>query len=332
MEETFVKNIIQGFNRYYSYGIIELNDYGLSTNWALVKALDINEKRVIVFVNPTNVIDYSAMAAGLKALLNCPNIELIRILIKDTKEEALYTFDNDQKAELVLDIYNGKILGSGLSSEEVVQELLNVTNSIQKEVPRKSSIPYITYILIGINLLVYLITAFLSQNFIDSDINVLIKLGAKYNELISQGEYYRFVSSMFLHGGLLHVALNMYSLYSIGPLIEKVFGKAKYVIIYFVSGITGSIFSYLFSDSVSIGASGAIFGLLGGALIFAFKVRNSLGKEFLRSVVSVIAINLFIGFTMPNIDNYAHLGGLTGGVIVTLLLSMIKQRNGAKAE
>lgn len=331
MEETFVKNIIQGFNRYYSYGIIELNDFGLNTNWALVKALDDNKKRVIVFVNPANEIDYSAMSIDLKALLNCPNIELIRILIKDTKEETLYTFDNDHKAELILDIYNRKISGSSLSSEEVVQELLNVTNIIlQKEDTKKSSLPYVTYVFIGINVLVYLITAYLSQNFIDSDINVLIKLGAKYNELISQGEYYRFITSMFLHGGLLHVALNMYSLYSIGPLIEKVFGKAKYLIIYFVSGITGSIFSFLFSNSVSIGASGAIFGLLGAALIFAFKVRNVSGKEFLRSVASVIVINLFIGFTLPNIDNYAHLGGLTGGVIATLLLSMIKQREAVK--
>jgi len=331
MEEVFVKNIIQGFNRYYSYGIIELNDYKLRSNWALVKSLAFNEKRVIVFVNTLDDIDYLAMASNLKIMLNCEEIELFRILIKDKKDEYLNTIDYEGKVELILDVYNKKIAGSGLISEEVVQELLNVTNSLQSEAAGKSEPkPCITYSLIALNVLMFIITAFLSQNFIDSDKNVLIKLGAKYNELISKGEYYRFITSMFLHGGLLHVVLNMYSLYFIGPLIEKVFGRVKYLIIYFISGITAAIFSYLFSDSVSIGASGAIFGLLGATLIFAVKVRNALGKEFLRSVVSVIAINLFIGLTMPNIDNYAHLGGLIGGVIVTLLLSMIKQSEVAR--
>lgn len=325
MKDRFVENIIEGFNKYYSYGVIEIEDNRLITNWALVKSTAYNLKRVIIFVNKPNEIESLSMISSLKTMLNCDNVELIRVFIKDNNE-TMDTVEYVGKVELVLDLCNKKIEGSGLRSEEVVQELLNVTNSLQgAETNKGMAKPYITYGLIGVNILMYIITAFLSQNIFDSDTNVLIKLGAKYNELISKGEYYRFITSMFLHGGLLHVALNMYSLYSIGPLVEKVYGKVRYLSIYFISGITASIFSYIFSDSVSIGASGAIFGLLGTTLVFAIKMKNNLGKNFLRSVASVIAINLFIGFSLPNIDNYAHLGGLIGGIIVTILFYSFKK-------
>lgn len=126
---------------------------------------------------------------------------------------------------------------------------------------------------------------------------------------------------MFLHGGIVHVAVNMYSLYAIGPMVERVYGKAKYIAIYFISGILASIFSYAFSTSVSIGASGAIFGLLGAVLIFAFKSKGKTGSGFIKSILSVIFINIFIGATLPNIDNFAHMGGLLGGMLVAFLVS-----------
>ncbi len=166
----------------------------------------------------------------------------------------------------------------------------------------------------------YLITAFLSGSIFTSDIRVLIFLGAKVNSFINNGEYYRLITAMFLHGGLIHLALNMYALNSIGPLVEIYFGKVKYLIIYFISGILSSYFSYLFSSSVSIGASGAIFGTLGATLIIAYKNRKKGGKEFLNNIISVIVINLILGFSIPNVDNFGHIGGLIGGVIVTLLL------------
>lgn len=320
------KYIIEGFNKFYGYGVIELNDNRLTTTWALVKAIEYNKKRVIVFVSNTNEIDHISMTNSLKVALNSENIELIRIFVKDTNGEALNTFDYEGKFDLVLDVNNKKIVGSALCSEEVVQELLYVTNNFQVEDAGKPKTEYlITLCIIGVNILMFLITAVLSKNIFYSNKDVLIELGAKYNELISKGEYYRFITSMFLHGGLLHLALNMYSLYSVGPLVERIYGKIKYLSIYFISGITASIFSYIFSDSVSIGASGAIFGLLGTTLIFAIKMRNNLGSNFLKNVASVIVINLFIGFSLPNIDNYAHLGGLIGGIIMSLLLYNIKK-------
>lgn len=326
MKDSFIKNIIHGFNKYYGYGVIELKDNRLRTNWALVKSTTYNEKRVIIFTNRPDEIEYISMSNNIKAMLNCENIELIRVFLNDNENQEISPIDYERKVELILDLYNRKIESSNLKSDEIVKELLNVMNSLQGgDINEPKEKPYITYSLIAINIFMYIITAFLSQNIFDSDINVLIKLGAKYNELISKGEYYRFITSMFLHGGLLHVALNMYSLYSIGPLIERVYGKAKYIIIYFISGITASIFSYLFSDSVSIGASGAIFGLLGTTLVFAIRLRKAVGKNFLISIASVIAINLYIGFSLPNIDNYAHLGGLIGGVIMALVFYKIKK-------
>ncbi len=177
----------------------------------------------------------------------------------------------------------------------------------------------ITIALISVNVIMYIITAILSGDIIDSDIRALIFLGAKVNELISSGEYYRLITAMFLHGGVIHLLLNMYALNALGPFVEKVYGSAKYVIIYFVAGIVSSIFSYMFSEGVSIGASGAIFGLFGAVLIFSLKMKDRVGKGMLKNIISVIGINIFIGISIPNIDNLAHLGGLIGGILISLM-------------
>jgi rhomboid protease GluP len=177
----------------------------------------------------------------------------------------------------------------------------------------------ITIALISVNVIMYIITAILSGDIIDSDIRALIFLGAKVNELISSGEYYRLITAMFLHGGMMHLLLNMYALNALGPFVEKVYGSTKYVIIYFVAGIVSSIFSYMFSEGVSIGASGAIFGLFGAVFIFSLKMKDRVGKGMLKNIISVIGINIFIGISIPNIDNLAHLGGLIGGILISLM-------------
>jgi rhomboid protease GluP len=109
----------------------------------------------------------------------------------------------------------------------------------------------------------------------------------------------------------------MYALYSIGPVVEKIYGPKKYILIYFVSGILSSLLSYTMSPAMSIGASGAIFGLLGAMLVYAYNMRKRIGKGLIKNIVTVIAINLFIGMTIPNIDNFAHIGGLLGGLIIS---------------
>ena len=186
--------------------------------------------------------------------------------------------------------------------------------------------PWVTYIIMGINILVYLLTAFLSNDIMISDYHVLIYLGAKVNELISAGEYYRLVTNIFLHGGLIHLALNMYSLYIIGPLVEKVYGRVKYIAIYFIAGIVASLFSYIFSKGLSIGASGAIFGVLGATLIFAIKIKKTIGKDFYNNILQVMVVNLIIGFSIPNIDNFAHIGGILGGMTMGKIFQTYKKK------
>ncbi|MBP1744795.1 MAG: conserved rane protein (rhomboid family), partial [Firmicutes bacterium] len=166
----------------------------------------------------------------------------------------------------------------------------------------------------------YAVTAFLSQDIINSNIYVLVFLGAKVNSLIAAGEIWRLATCMFLHGGIFHLALNMYSLYAVGPVIENFFGKKKYTAIYFISGICSSLLSFYMTPEISIGASGAIFGVLGACLVFAVKMKNRIGKDFMINVIAVIGINLFLGFSVSMVDNFGHIGGLIGGIASSLIL------------
>lgn len=331
MKDIFIKNIINGFCKFYDYGVIELNSIqGLSTAWALVRNIDISSKRVIIFMDYTKEFNQEVLLTSLREILNCNNLQLVKV--NTVKKDELFQDNNDVMYEedvITLDYTSNKLLAYGYECEETAQELVNLINyydSKRTEEKSNKSKPWVTYTFICINVIMYALTAFLSGNIIDSDINVLVLLGAKVNELIASGEYYRLITSMFLHGGLLHLVLNMYALNSIGPLIERIYGRNKYIFIYFISGIASSLLSYLFSDSVSIGASGAIFGLLGTALVFAIKMRKNLGKDFLKNIASVIIINLFIGFTMSNIDNFGHIGGLLGGAITAVILNLQRKK------
>ena len=179
----------------------------------------------------------------------------------------------------------------------------------------------ITYILICINILIFIVTAFISKNIQNIDSYTLVQLGAKVNVLINNGQPWRLITCAFLHGGLAHIAFNMYALKIIGSEVEYVYGKVKYIVIYLISALGGSIFSYLFnSDSISVGASGAIFGLLGAMIIFGIKHKNKVGKEYIINLLKVLLINIFIGVTLSNIDNGAHIGGLIFGGISALML------------
>lgn len=172
----------------------------------------------------------------------------------------------------------------------------------------------VTLVLMGINIGVFLLTAFISGDIFDIDSKVLLVFGAKVNILIEHGQIWRLLTCAFLHGGLIHIACNMYSLFVIGPEIEQIYGSIRYLGIYFISCITASLFSYFMSPYLSVGASGAIFGLMGALLAFAIKERKRINKKYLSSLLQVMAVNLFIGFSISNIDNFAHFGGLIGGI------------------
>jgi len=327
--EKYIKSFIKKLHELFDYKIAELDgNYGLSSNWCAVKIRE-NFAEVFAFSDIDNAgrVNKSLISESIKAQTNSTYINIYIIYTLDKNySDKIESFKHNNFPGLILNINSNELVfynGVEESAAYEVNECLKYMRSSKPAVREKAKAP-VTYILIGINVAAYILTAYLSKDIFTSDINVLILLGAKVNSLILNGEYYRLVTCMFLHGGLLHIGLNMYALYIIGPLIENIFGKKKYLAIYFISGILASIFSLIMSPDVSIGASGAIFGLLGASLVFAVKMKDRIGKEFLVNIITVIGINLIIGFTIPNVDIFAHVGGLIGGVISALIFPFNK--------
>lgn len=219
--------------------------------------------------------------------------------------------------------------------EEGLEYFIKVTDNINKQNESKSKIaekifsfkkPIITYSIIFICVLVFILMYVLGNG--STDNYTLLLFGANLDALTKNGDYYRLLTSMFLHIGIMHLLCNMYSLYIIGKEVENVFGKWKYLVIYILSGIAGSILSLAFNhNTICAGASGAIFGLLGALLYFGYYYRPYLGATLTRSIIPVIAINLIIGFLDSGIDNSAHIGGLVGGLLVAMAVGVPDKSN-----
>ncbi len=149
----------------------------------------------------------------------------------------------------------------------------------------------------------------------------VLKYGLQ-KDLVRMGEVYRLITGAFIHIDILHFLTNAYSLYIVGSMAESYYGKKKFIIIYLFSMITASLLSISMGDTISIGASGAIFGLLGCLLYFGYHYRVYFGNVLLRRIVPVILVNLVIGFSLPGIDNFAHIGGLIGGFLISKALGV----------
>jgi rhomboid protease GluP len=155
---------------------------------------------------------------------------------------------------------------------------------------------------------------------------VLEGFGAKVNSLIDgQQQYWRLVTCIFIHIGLLHLLFNNYALWILGQEIEQIYGSARFVLLYVAAGLVGSLSSYVFSpNAASAGASGAIFGLFGVMGTFAIRYRreipDAIRRDIIRRIVPIILINLAFGFSVSIIDNAAHIGGLVGGVVLALIV------------
>lgn len=142
-------------------------------------------------------------------------------------------------------------------------------------------------------------------------------LGAKVNSLILQGEVWRLITPVLLHGSLLHIAFNMYALFAVGPSLERHYGHWRYLVLYLIGGFAGNTLSFLLSSNPSVGASTAIFGLVAAETVFILMNRALFGsraRSILINLVVIIVVNLAIGMS-PGIDNWGHLGGLLGGAI-----------------
>jgi rhomboid protease GluP len=184
-----------------------------------------------------------------------------------------------------------------------------------------SSVPYVTYSIIGVTTAIYLLQVasvyFLGYANAGSQIDWLEAYGARINEFIRAGELWRFITPALLHASIPHILFNMYALIVFGAGLERNFGHWRFLTLYVLGAFTGNVLSFLLSSGYSVGASTAIFGLVGAEGIFLFQNRKLFGNQFGRAignVVFVVAINLFLGLS-PGIDNWGHVGGLLGGLI-----------------
>jgi rhomboid protease GluP len=177
--------------------------------------------------------------------------------------------------------------------------------------------------IVGITGLIYLLqlgsVALLGYASPAARMDLLMAFGARVNELIRAGQFWRFLTPVLLHASVPHILFNMYALVAFGAGLERYFGHVRFLTLYVLAGFTGNVLSFLLSDGYSVGASTAVFGLVGAEGVFLYQNRGLLGSQFGRAIGNVffiVAVNLAMGLT-PGIDNWGHVGGLLGGLVFT---------------
>jgi rhomboid protease GluP len=186
--------------------------------------------------------------------------------------------------------------------------------------------PLVTPALVGLNVLVFIAMAIGGAGVVVPDGEVALRWGSNYGPYTLAGEWWRLLTSCFIHFGLIHLALNMYALYQTGSTTERLFGRGRFLALYLFAGLTGSLASLIWNPIINgAGASGAIFGVFGGLIAFTLDARNRVPRavmtEHRNSTLLFAGYSLFYGAVHPNIDNAAHLGGLAGGFLMGWLLA-----------
>jgi rhomboid protease GluP len=186
------------------------------------------------------------------------------------------------------------------------------------------SYPIVTFALIGVNVLIYLLTALLGGSLFSPGNNLLYGLGVEDPRLMAQDplQWYRLLTAMFLHASIAHIGVNMLSLYFVGVITERIFSSGRFAAIYFASGLLGGVADFLFSPAPSLGASGAIFGIFGAFGAFILLRRQMLGRQaglIIGQWLFWLVLNLAFSFT-PGIATFDHFGGLIAGFVLGALL------------
>ncbi len=181
--------------------------------------------------------------------------------------------------------------------------------------------PVATFILLAVNFIFFGLELHTGAT---DNTQVLLNFGASYGPYFRRGEYWRLVMPMFLHGGWVHILGNSYCLFILGPILERVYGYGRYLTMYVAAGMGGAFLSMEVSKNISVGASGAIFGIAGAMLVTGFVHRDAVprrwGRAFGRGIIPFIALTLVLGFSSRNIDNWGHLGGLATGALLALMI------------
>jgi len=296
-------------------------DYDLFKSTRIIKQIKFKTfsfklNTLSIFVNLGDNIDNENMKSTNE--IECANIKDVKDLSK--YDNVLKIFPNIVKET--------KFKEKGVELYMKITEDINKAN--EKNNKRAEEIfairkPFITYGIIIINILVFLIMILVSkEGVMGFSSDTLVNFGGNIKYLVLEGEFYRILTSSFVHDGIMHLFFNMYALYIVGPQLENFFGKTRYALIYIISAITASLLSLAFNDvyTVSVGASGAIFGLFGSLVYFGYYYRVYLGSLLRSQIVPVIFLNLCLGFLMTGIDNAAHIGGLIGGVLISMGLGV----------
>jgi rhomboid protease GluP len=179
-----------------------------------------------------------------------------------------------------------------------------------------ASAPYVTYAIIAITVFIYIVQL-ATQALLQADLPIAFFV--KANDLIRQGQLWRLVTPALVHGSIAHIGFNMYALFSFGTGLERYFGHGRFLLLYVLGAFTGNVMSFLLSSGYSVGASTAVFGLIGAEGIFLYQNRKLFAGRFgdaIRNIIFIVAINLFLGL-QPGIDNWGHVGGLLGGLVFT---------------
>ena len=269
------------------------------------KTLSFKISTLNILIDPGNNVDFKN-----DDKIDCIFINSEEGLTKSKKINSLYP---ELKNNLV-------------NEDDKLEFIMNVTNDINKKNEEESK-KYnklfgkkdisLTYILVFINVLIFLI-----GNILYATGNYdLFSMFSNNREYLKQGQIYRLITSAFLHQELFHLIFNMYALYIIGSQVETFVGKYKFLLIYLGSALSASLLSCTVNTGFSLGASGAIFGLMGMLLYFGNHYRLYLDNALRSQIVPLIAANLIIGFIIPGIDNAAHIGGLIGGIFLSMAVN-----------
>ena len=238
---------------------------------------------------------------NIKSEQELKNNTIIEAIFPDMKNKLKYT---EEGVQLFLKI-TADINEHNIKDSEKVEQVF------------KPKYPVITYILILLNVFLYVFPIIYNKE------QFVLEQFCIYGDYVKSGEYYRLLTGTFLHANIIHLFCNMYALYILGSQLESFVGKFKFLVIYLFSALTGSLLSLVFlKNGISIGASGAIFGLAGALIYFGLHYRVYLGSVVKTSLIPIIVLNLCLGFMIKGIDNWAHIGGLIGGLLINMALGV----------
>ncbi len=178
---------------------------------------------------------------------------------------------------------------------------------------------FTTVVILLINFGLYLAMALHAGNFMNFDLRTLYQFGGKVGPQFLEGQWWRFVTAGFLHGGLFHILMNSWVLFDLGAQTEESFGTSRYLVIYFFSTITGFYGSYLWSPGVSIGSSAGIFGLIGAMVALGVRDRSNYGRAVRNHYLQWGIYALLLSALFSSTDNAAHVGGFAGGFVIAFL-------------